>query len=586
MSTPRNRIVLRYERVTYHGVGGIEAHGKRLGDTKHVDASRTDLNEFPIGHADLREIVDAHVARMQLDNADLKRATLRRRRRRSELEELEAALEAAGDDPHALAEVVGWPWDPKNVHPFTEGILSVSHEWFLDKQGEIDPAKIDTFRDFAVGYVQSEFGGEVLYARLDLDEKTPHLSFLVAPEHQERRTKRRMLSHRQHRLFGQEEVFTLFDDALSEAPADDKARRRSYELLQDRVADYAKAQGLDLERGEQRAQDERMKKELGEEVVKRRNVSPARARDIGLVIAAESEESRRASKAAETAARKEYEKAAAANDAADRSSRAAVEDRRRAADELAAAKDARKRAADSLGEVRAREVALAAEKEAFLVGTRAILAEELTYAPPTSERPEALTWGRNRPKSKERRTWIAEKIQPARDWLVGFARSVFGFQTELRREREAQAARARALVEAEASQGRKPPQTMLDIVASAEMPLPEVAEIPGAWSIPASVTPEQIDRRLRRMTNSALCAAYAPTRDAKEFAEHDAERQAGYSLALRHIKEEAARRGLDLELREHRPEKGTDPERAKLHVDAPPQPMRVKRRNNDLVRSR
>lgn len=585
MSEPRNRIVLRYERVTYHAVGAIEAHGKRLGDTKHVDASRTNLNEFPIGHADLRELVDAHIARMQHDNADLRRATLKRRRRRSELEDLEAALEAAGDDPHALAEVIGWPWDPKNVHPFTEGILSVSHEWFLDQQGQMDPAKIDTFRAFAVGYVESEFGGECLYARLDLDEKTPHLSFVIAPEHQERRTKRRMLSHRQHRLFGQEEVFTLFDDALSEAPADDKARRRSYELLQDRVADYARGQGLDLTRGEQRAQDERMKKELGEEVVKRRNVSPSRARDLGLVIAGESEESRLASEAAEKAARKEFGKAAAANDAADRASRAAADDQRRASDELAAAKDARKLAADSLEEVRAQEAALVAEKEAIMVGTQAILAEELTYAPPTSERPEALTWGPNRPDAT-RRSYLKEAIQPAKEWLISFAKrvqSLFDREAALD-EAEADATRrARLVVLHEERAAREPPPSVTAIAETRPMELSE-ADFPDAWAFQSDATPEKVKEQVDAARNLELRAAFQATRDAVQLCDENTELQERFQRGLDIIEASAAERGFDLETGTQDTSKATNPELAAKHGDELPMPIRVVRRV--LVRQR
>jgi len=589
MSEPRNRIVLRYERVTYHGVGGIEAHGKRLGDTTHVDPTRTELNEFPIGHADLREIVDAHIARMQLDNADLRRGTLKRRRRRSDLEELEAALDAAGDDPHALAEVVGWPWDPKNVHPFTEGILSVSHEWFLDDQGQIDPTKIDTFRAFAVGYVAAEFGGEVLYARLDLDEKTPHLSFLVAPEHAERRTKRRILSHRQHRLFGQEEVFKLFDDDCD----DEIVRRRSYEILQDRVAEFAKAQGLEVERGEQRAEDERLTRALGKQVIKTKNVSPARGRELVLAMASEAAEKNAKASDELNAARSERDRATQVAARAEAEREAAAEAlaeadgiRASAAQERRAAEMAKAKAADALRRVHDERAALAAREESMMIGTQAIIAQEMAYAPPTPERAEALTWGKNRPESEERRTWLAEKVKPAREWLIGFARSVFGYQARREAEETALMARAKAVADAEARQGRQPAKTLVEIVEGGLSSANEVADIPGAWAIPASMTPKQIDSQLRGMTNTAICNAYSPTRDARDFAEHDNAKQARFSTALHHLINEAARRGLDLDLREHRPEKASDPERASLHLDSPPRPLRIVRQAPDLVRSR
>ena len=592
MSEPRNRIVLRYERVTYQGIGGIEAHGKRLGDTKHVDASRTALNEFPIGHADLRDIVDAHIVQMQRDNADMRRASLKRRRRKTDIEDLDAAIQAAGDDPHALAEVVGWPWDPKNVHPFTEGILSVSHEWFLDAKGEVAQAKIDMFRDFAVGYVQSEFGGEVLYARLDLDEKTPHLSFLVAPEHEENRTKRRMLSHRQHRLFGLEEVTTLFTDSLGEAAEDDQVRRRSYEILQDRVAEFAQAQGLDIVRGEQRAQDERLKRELGEDVIKRSNVTPSRGREHAAVMMGEAEEKKLEAEAELSAAKLERAKAAEAaaaavaeREAAARASSEAQADREAAASARRSAEATESAARKSLRDARELREALAAREESIRIGSQAIILRELTYAPPTPERTEALTWGANRPESRERRAWLTEKIQPARDWLIGFARTLFGYEAQKQAEDAAQKARAQAILDAEERHGRRPPQTMLDIVKGAPLPAGEIMELPGAWSVPATMTTEQIDAKLAGMTNTALCDAYAPTRDSMHFAEHDGARKSGYSTALHHLAREATWRGLDLDMREHRPDKATDAERARLHKDSPPRPLRVLRLNSDRVRT-
>ncbi len=552
MKEPENLIVLRYQRVTYHGVGGIEAHGKRLGgDLKNVDPARTDLNEFPIGHPDLREIVDAHIARMQIDNAERKRASLKRRRRKTDIIDLDAALEEAGEDPHALAEVAGWPWDPKNVHPFTEGILSVSHEWFLNDDGKIDPAKVHTFRNFSLGYLGDEFGGEVLYARLDLDEKTPHLSFLIAPEHENRKSRRRELSHRQHRLFGMEEVQSLFDD---EEP-DPTLTRRSYELLQDRVADYAEAHGLDFARGERRAEKERFQRQAGEQVTKRRNVSPSRGREIAAIEAAAAAQDREAAARSTSEASKLREEAARAASQAQKTREAADRERRALKKEWAS---------------------LAAREESLMIGTQAIIDEELAYSPPTEEKAEGLTWGRNKPEKEERRAWLSEKIKPARDWLVGFARSMIGFQQLRDTTLADQAERAQAIVDAESRQGRKPPQTMLDAIREAGVGPREELSIPNAWALPKEMTSEQIDKHLAAMSNTAICDAYAPTRDARDLTEHS-DIQTRYKAGLHHIAKEAERRGLDVELREHHPAKGSDPKRARIHIDSPPRNIRVTR---------
>ncbi len=566
MKEPASLIVLRYERVTYHGLGGIEAHGKRLGDDMdHVDPARTHLNEFLVGHEHLRDIANDHIARMQKDNAERKAAGLRRSRHKKQARELEEALEVAGDDPHALAEVVGWPWDNKNVKPFTEGIISVSHAWFLNEQDEEDPAKVDAFRSFVVGYLEEEFGGEVIYARFDRDEETPHISFVVAPEHENRKTKRRELSHRQHRVFGMEEVQALFDD---EEP-DPKLTRRSYEILQDRIADYAQRQGLCIQRGERRAAEERVQRALGETVIKRRNISPSRGREIAAAEAARASGDRDA--------------AAAARIAAEKDRRSASDLREEATRTLAEAKASREAAEKQRRAAEQERASLAAREESLKIGTQAIIAEELVYLPPSSDAAEGLTWGRKRPESKERRLWLAEKIKPARDWLVGFARSIFGHQEQNEAVLAEQKARAEAIVEAESRQGRKPPKTMVDLIKEAGADPGEKLPIPNAWALPAEMTARQIEKQLAGMTNTAICDAYAPTRDAKEFTEHS-DMQKRYQAGFDRLLKEAERRGLDVELREHHPGKGTDPERARLHTDSPPVVLRVMRPDRVLHR--
>ena len=181
MEKKTNKIVQRFERLTHHQISLIEAHGKRHCPVPNVDRGRTQDNEFLVGDANLVGIANARIADMQKENAERKIASLKKRRRTGEREALEAALLKAGDDPHRLAEVIGWPWDKKNTKPFTEGVLSISHDWFLGEDGKIAGGRVDEFRAFAVGYVRETFGDDLIYARLYLDEKTPHLQFVIAP---------------------------------------------------------------------------------------------------------------------------------------------------------------------------------------------------------------------------------------------------------------------------------------------------------------------------------------------------------------------------------------------------------------------
>lgn len=396
MKDRRHLIVARCARVTHHGVGGIEAHGKRRGAVPNVDRERTHLNEHLVGHEDLRAIVDARILEMQRENAARKVASLRKSRKTTARKELEAAIAEAGDSTHAMAKVIGWPWDPKNTKPFTEGVLSLSHDWFTDEAGGIEPERVERFKAFATGYLTEEFGPDLLYVRLDADEKTPHVHYLVAPEHENPKTKRRELSHHGHRVFGQVEVQGLFDGEDG-----GEIRRGSYELLQDRVAERAARMGLDVQRGERRAERERMQRAIGEQVFKVRNVSPARGREVALALAVEAHEDRVSAAAERRAASAEF--VAASGERA-----AAAEERQRAQQTA----EGSRRYARSLE-----------------VGTEAILDERLVYRPRQSEAEgEGLTWGPNAPTAKPARLALRDAIQPAREWLIGFARRLFGLR--------------------------------------------------------------------------------------------------------------------------------------------------------------
>ncbi|GAD53951.1 hypothetical protein MBELCI_0003 [Limimaricola cinnabarinus LL-001] len=353
---------------------------------------------------------------------------------------------------------------------------------------------------------------------------------------------------------------------------DPKLTRRSYELLQDRIADFAQRQGLDLQRGERRAAKERAKRIRGEAVCKRRNISPARGRELAAMEAEAAVEDR-----------KEAVKERAA----------AVEDRKAAAQERAEAKEtlvgvrAKQQAAEQARrEAATASAALAAREQSLRIGTQAVIAEELTYSPPSAERPEGLTWGRNKPKSKKRREWLMEKIQPARDWIVGFARTTFGLHKRIAAKLAKQQARAAAIIDFEKAQNQTPPKSMLDIVNLNEAgPDDELRPIPGAWAVPTDFTVERLDEHLRGLTNTDICDAYAPTRDAADFAEHD-DIQVRYRAGQHHLAEEAARRGLVIELREHHPGQATDAGRALLHTDSPPRALHVIRTNHARERRR
>ncbi len=354
MGSEKNLIVLRYKRVSVYDLGGIEAHGRRVADPANTDPERRHLNEYLVGHEHLTELADERIRALQMRNVDVKRAALKRGRRTGKIRELDNAVAACSDDTAALAELIGWPWHHANTRPFTEGVLSASHEWFLDAEGREDEEKVREFLDFAKAYLETEFGQEVIYARADRDEKTTHVQFVVAPSHIEQRTKHYMLSHSSHRLFGQVEVVEVEDDAENEK----SWMRKSYEIAQDRIADFAKDWGIPLARGERRAEKERELRAKGQQVIKRKNVAPARARELAEAMVGEAQDiSRKADDLFVTAS----------------------EDRSSAAGELLFARIDKEQAEKNAKEAQiAREKADAAHRDA-LAETNAMLAERKFY---------------------------------------------------------------------------------------------------------------------------------------------------------------------------------------------------------------
>ena len=537
MEKQKNFIVLRYERVNFHAIGAIEAHGKRLGDVSHVDLAQSWQNRFLVGHENLREIVDDHIACMQHDNLDLRIASAKKRRRRRDYEELEAAKEAAGDNPQALSEVIDWPWDPKNVKPFTEGLLSASHDWFLGNNGAIDPQKVEIFCEFVQSYLDDEFGDEVIYARLDLDEKTPHVVFLVAPDHRERRTGRRMLSHAQHRLFGQEDISRLFDDD----PESEVVKRKSYELLQDRVANHAAEKGLDLSRGTRRASDERIAQIIGSEVLKRENVAPAKGRELAAALTMEADQ-----KKAE--AEKRLAEAEEARGEADFLVTKAITREEKAAEQEAAAE---------------------AKVQSIEICVGAILDDELTYAPASDKTDEGLTWGENAPKEPERRSYLRDAIAPARTWLVRFAKKIWGIskrEADLEQAEAEQRRRAALMAKQEQDAGRPVPYTLSIIADGASLPV-SVDSFPGAWAVSQDADIADIAEKLNEMPNLKVRATWRASVDAAMLCDDAPVLRGNFwrgADLLEHISDQ---RGLDLETGVQDGKKAADSAAALQHTD-------------------
>ena len=556
MGQEKNKIVLRFERVSHHQLGLIEAHGKRRGKVPNVDRERTSHNEFLVGDENLVGIANSRIGQMQLENAERKIASLNKRRRTTERKALQAALEKAGDNPHRLADVIGWPWDEKNTRPFTEGVLSISHQWFLDETGIVADAQVDQFRTFALDYVRETFGDDLLYMRLDLDEKTPHVQFVIAPEHENPKTGRRELSHRRHSVFGRSEMRSFFDGIQG-----DEEHIGSYELLQDEAAAFAWDRGLDVERGVCRAALNRVRQEIGDEIMRREHVPPARGRELAAAIVADAEQKRRAAQL-ETA--KTERIAAEAN-----------------------------RERDAARSTKAGAVAYA---RAIEVGTEAIEDEQIVYRPAAEKKPEGLAWGPNAPKEEAAQKSLIKTLQPAFSWLVGFARRMLRLkmkeadletrarQMELRDAEQRR--RASVLAEQTKAQGRTVPAAVAALAGAERTPyVPDrVDDFPGAFAVRKGSDPKALQTKLDRMTNCDLRQAWAATSDACALVPRNVPIAGDFDRGCVVLEFAAGQRGYDLNTGKHAPARAKDPQRANLHTDQDAQVIRVIRRDRQRQR--
>ena len=585
-------LVLRYKRLIRSALAGLERHGRREGeDLDHVDPSRTHLNEFLVGSADLCADVDRRLAQMMRDNAERRIAKLLKSRHRKDADVLADMLDAAGDDLRELSEITGWPWDHKQTMPYTEGLLSISSQWFGGESGAWDEQKVGQFRSFALDYLRETFGSDLIYARMDMDEKTPHIHYVVLPEFEERRTGKRMLSHHQHRHFGREELASaLFD---GEEP-DPRKVRRSYEILQDEVAAFARARGLEVERGAKRAELNRLLRDLGEEVERREHVTPAKGREIATAKLGEAEELRKQAEATRRSAAKAVAATEADRAASAEALRRAEEDReaatsaRETADaDRAASAETLRAAGKDLEAARAERAAAAAFQMGVVVGTQALLEEEIAYRPAEDERAEGLRWGRRAPAERERRDWLMRTVRPATELLVKFAKRLWQVtqrETEAA-EREAKLRRQAAVLSAAERRSGREGSAAVDLIAAGQgSSLFEHEAYPGAWHIQPEQRRELVDAWIDQADNRALGQAWNATLDALRLTDKGSVLHRTFAHSAEEIERHAAARGYDLEAGTHDPGRARDPQRAMLHRDEDALSIRVTRRDRACVR--
>lgn len=432
--------------------------------------------------------------------------------------------------------------------------MSASPEFFNDENGSWHDAKVEDFLTFAKAYIETEFGREVLYARADLDEKTPHVHFVVAPEHEERRTNVPMLSHSQHRLFGQVEY------EKSKDPDGDEQiwRKRSYELFQDRVAMFAGVYEIDLHRGEQRAAENRKRRRRGEKVIRRKHTSPAQGREDAKKMVAEAEEKLlRAEQAKADAARLKQQ--------AERDRIAAQKDREVAALERAA---------------------LDAYKAGLERGLEALDDDELVYASDTSGTDERLQDGPNMSDDDTIRDGIWNTIKPAYDWLLGFARKAFLKSKELEKEAARNRVEAHVLYVVDKELNGHDAVALKRMLRGINPEKYTGDHFPGAVSVPEKTNQDKVDAHFQGVPNPTLRKHYRPTLDAALLTEkHDPALSMRYRRAADAIEATAKMRGFNLETGRQNVLRATDPEQARKFTDQEPDPIRIRLFNRQRQRT-
>ena len=205
-------IVMRMAGLRPENLIGYEFHRQRRGgDQSNIDPTRSHLNRRLIGAEDWASIALAEIREMQTENFANELASLKRRRRKTEME-------------RRFAEGPRDPWVASRHGPMREIILTANRKWF-EAAGPVGEAK---FEELAIGWLVEHFGKDCVHARSDLDEEVYHVHAVIMPR-AVAKDGRRLLQPSKHVMI------------------------RDYEAAQDSVGDWFAELGL--VRGRREAED-------------------------------------------------------------------------------------------------------------------------------------------------------------------------------------------------------------------------------------------------------------------------------------------------------------------------------------------
>lgn len=221
-------------------------------------------------------------------------------------------------------------------------------------------------------------------------------------------------------------------------------------------------------------------------------------------------------------------------------------------------------------------------------GSLAVAHRELDYREGTEKSKEGLEFGPGAPKSESQKKRLMDIVQPAYDFVVDLAKKAFNIRSREKRVAMAEAqsyAAAAAITEARRQAGQFVPEPLVKIIESE--PLPYVREsFPDALFVERGSDVGVLGKQLDEMSNATVRRTWVATWQSMEICDERPDLAKDLNRGVQALEEAARQRGFDLETGKHHPERATDPQRARLHVDAEPDPIRIIWKDRKRVRMR
>ncbi len=221
-------------------------------------------------------------------------------------------------------------------------------------------------------------------------------------------------------------------------------------------------------------------------------------------------------------------------------------------------------------------------------GSRAVANRELDYRAPTEDRGEGLEFGPGAPKSKNRRKTLMDVVRPAYDFVLDLARKAFNirkWETRLAKEKAQNRKAAKVIAEERERAGRLVSAPLAKIIEGAALPLDRDA-FPDALFVDHGCDTGELQKQLDEMSNISLRRRWVASWQSMRICDERPDLAQDLERGVAALEFAAQQRGYDLESGKHDPDAAGDPDRARLHIDTEPAPIRIIRMDRQRVRKR